>query len=567
MSRKRIAALLAASACLIVACGKDESASSDTPLAFAPADTPYLYANLDPLPVATAEQWTKPLQDYWPTMATMYSAMLESAKLGLDEPQRHIATALLDEFRTHANWDQLRAIGLKPDARMAVYAVGIVPVLRLELGNPAAFKAEVARVEKTAGSSMPVAKVGSQEYWQIGNDSLAAAIAVQGSHLVITVLPPKGSDALKRALLGIDRPARSGAAVAALEAVTKQYSYARFGAGYFDFVNLVERVSKPLAGSDAEFAQAVGLPALATDEGCRREYVEIAHKFPRAVIGAQELTAQRMRIATQLEIEPALAQRIASAFGAAPGTGEPAQGAVEMSIAVPILRLKDFWVGQADAVAAKPYTCEKLRWLNEGFAGSKAKVDVTIPPPVSDLTGVRVTISQFAMPAGSTLPDVAGKLLIGSTNPMAALGMAQLAIPALQKIKLAADGKPVALPPDLLPMKTPPMSVAMSDKAIAIATGADQIATLSAFLAAPPAPTPVFLRMHFSGVVYGWLARNFESMKANMPAENQKQFDQQIKLFGLYEKWLRSNDFTLTAAPTGIVMQQTIELNTPTVSQ
>ena len=33
--------------------------------------------------------------------------------------------------------------------------------------------------------------------------------------------------------------------------------------------------------------------------------------------------------------------------------------------------------------------------------------------------------------------------------------------------------------------------------------------------------------------------------------------------FGLYEKWLRSNDFTLTAAPTGIVMQQTIELNTP----
>jgi len=441
MSRNRIAALLAASACLIVACGKDESASSDTPLAFAPADTPYLYANLDPLPVATAEQWTKPLQDYWPTMATMYSAMLESAKLGLDEPQRRIATALLDEFRTHANWDQLRAIGLKPDARMAVYAVGIVPVLRLELGNPAAFKAEVARVEKTAGSSMPVAKVGSQEYWQIGNDSLAAAIAVQGSHLVITVLPPKGSDALKRALLGIDRPARSGAAVAALEAVTKQYSYARFGAGYFDFVNLVERVSKPLAGSDAEFAQAVGLPALATDEGCRREYVEIAHKFPRAVIGAQELTAQRMRIATQLEIEPALAQRIASAFGAAPGTGEPAQGAVEMSIAVPILRLKDFWVGQADAVAAKPYTCEKLRWLNEGFAGSKAKVDVTIPPPVSDLTYSASDWNPSGRPPRTTLiASMTGTPSSPLTEPSAS------AIAACGTARSAAS-EPVASPP------------------------------------------------------------------------------------------------------------------------
>ena len=44
---------------------------------------------------------------------------------------------------------------------------------------------------------------------------------------------------------------------------------------------------------------------------------------------------------------------------------------------------------------------------------------------------------------------------------MAALGMAQLALPELQKVKISADGKPVALPAGLLPPGAPPITVAM----------------------------------------------------------------------------------------------------------
>ena len=65
-----------------------------------------------------------------------------------------------------------------------------------------------------------------------------------------------------------------------------------------------------------------------------------------------------------------------------------------MSLSLPVLKLKDFWIKQADAVAAKPYTCAQLTALNEGFANSKAKVDVTIPPPFSDLTGVRFALDK-----------------------------------------------------------------------------------------------------------------------------------------------------------------------------
>jgi hypothetical protein len=55
-------------------------------------------------------------------------------------------------------------------------------------------------------------------------------------------------------------------------------------------------------------------------------------------------------------------------------------------------------------------------------------------------------------------------------------------------------------------------------------------------------------------------------MKTALPADGQKRLEQQAQLFGIYEKWLRSSEFTLSAMPNGIVMRQTIELTTPQVS-
>src|SRR5262249_25771782 len=156
----------------------------------------------------------------------------------LDERTRRVLVALLEELKTHANWNRLREIGLKPDARVAFYCVGFVPVLRMELGDAAAFKAEVARIEQSAGVRMTVAKAGDQEYWLAGNDTIAAAIAVEGAQLVVTVLPPNASDALKRTLLGVERPAQNLAAAGTLEALAKQNGYSRYGEGFVDFVRL-----------------------------------------------------------------------------------------------------------------------------------------------------------------------------------------------------------------------------------------------------------------------------------------------------------------------------------------
>ena len=543
---------------LLAACGKSQD-NADAPLAFVPADTPYVYANLEPTPAAVTEQWSKRMQEYWPAVFRMYDGMLSDAK-SLSERERRIATALLNELKTHDSWDKLRTIGLKPDMRVAFYGVGVVPVLRIELGDPTAFKAEVARIEEKLGEKIPLAKVGDQNYWQLGNDKIAAAIAIEGTHLVVTPLPPNADDALKRTLLGITRPAQTLAAAGKLQALAKQYGYSPYGEGFIDFVRVTERLSNAPTGSDAEFAKAMGLPATATDATCRAEFVDFAHKFPRFVMGAEELSPQRVRIGAQLEIESNLAQQITASLVPAPGTGAPGRGLMDVSVALPLLKLKDFWIKQADAVAAKPFACAGLTTFNDGFHQMKSKLDVTIPPPFSDLTGARFVLDK-AEPRDAGIPDAAGMLLMGSNNPMAALAMAQLALPGLKDLKLAADGKPVALPAGLAPAGTPPLFAAMSDKAIALAAGSGEDAALGQFLAEPAAAEPMFLRVHFSGAVYGLMARYFQQLAPKLAQAQAGTFAQQVQLFTLYQKWIRSGEISLTATATGIALHETVEQN------
>src|SRR5487761_2022297 len=137
MRTRRLLALACAGT-LLAACGK--SGDNTAPLAFVPADSPFVYANLEPTPAAVTAQWSTRMQQYWPAIFGMYEGMLERAKTPSDPAQAHalaLARALVDTLKTHDTWDKLRELGLKPDMRIAIYGVGVVPVLRMELGDAA----------------------------------------------------------------------------------------------------------------------------------------------------------------------------------------------------------------------------------------------------------------------------------------------------------------------------------------------------------------------------------------------------------------------------------------------
>jgi hypothetical protein len=569
MQRRYRFAALAVSAALFAACGK-KSADNAAPLAFVPADTPYVYANIEPSPKAVTELWSRRMHEYLPAALAVYENALDRMDAlkridGTKPGDMHaiaVARAVIDTLKTHDTWDKLRELGLKPDMRVALYGMGLAPVLRFELGDADKFRAAIADIEHKSGTAMPTAKVGDQDYWYLGNDKVAALFAIEGQQFVATVAPAKAGDALKRTLLGLDRPARSLADSGDLDKLARQYGYSNYGEGYFDIVRIAERLTGPAQGSDLEIAQALGLPTGGSDAACKAEYLDLAHKLPRMVMGANEISPQRVRIGAQLEMQPALAAQLAAALGAAPGTGKPGEGVLDVAVSLPVLKLKDFWIARADAVAAKPFACASLAELNAGFAGLKQKIDITVPPPASDLTGVRFTLDNFdlgAVPA--SMPVFSGKLLMGSDNPAAALAMAQMAVPQLKDVKIAADGKPVALPAGTVPKLDAPVFAAMSSKALAVAVGNGEDATLGAYLAAPAASEPVFLRMSFNGKFYELLGHVMERAQAMLPPDKQAELTQQSKIMKTYASWIRSADIEFVATPTGIALRETVEQN------
>ena len=555
-------AILALSAAVLAACGKPQP-SADQPLAYAPADTPYAWANLEPQPQAMIDWSSHQMHAVMPVVIDMYDGLLKQQK-ALGERETKILAAVLDELRGHDTLDKLRELGYKPDARTAIYGVGLVPVLRMELGDTAAFKAMIARVEAKVGEKIPTGKTGAQEYWQFGNEDVQFVIAVQGSYLVATLWPADANDTVKQLLLGVTRPGKNLLDAGTLQAIAKKYNYSPYGEGYLDFAALAQRLSNAPTGADLEIAKALKLPTdVAKDSPvCVDEAKGIVQKFPRIVAGAETYAPPQLRVAMQFETEPALAQALMAALAAAPGTGAPAEGLFDVSLATPLLKLKEFWLKQADAVAAKPFACPEFASINEMFAKSKQQLGVTIPPPFSDLTGVRVTLDKLEPRKDSKVPDAASRMLIGTNNPLAAVGMAQMAVPQLKDLKITTDGKPVALPAGLLPASAqlPPVWLAMTDKAIALSAGQGSEAMLGAYFAAPPSATPVFLRVHFSGALYGLLGKYADVMQTAMPAAQKDQFGAQTKLFALYEKMIRSGEFIFEANANGIGMREAVDL-------
>ncbi len=424
-------------------------------------------ANLEPTPQPVYDAWAQRMKSYWPTMMQMYQGMLDQAAADkTTDPNAErgikIAKALIDEFNTDDPIGRMRSMGFKPDARYALYGVGLVPVIRAELGDPAALRAEIAKIETKVGEKVPTAKVGNQDFWFLGDQKGMAVAAIEGNQLVLSILPVNADDSLKQTILGLTKPAQNLGSAGALQNIAKQYGYSNYGIGFVDFVKLTERLSSPPAGTDAQFAKALDIPFAGVDPACRADYLDIAHKFPRLVGGVEELSVQRVRVGAQMEIDGSIAQPLAAALNAAPGTGAPGEGVFDMSMSMPVLKLKDFWIKQADAVAAKPYTCPQLASLNQGFASSKTQVDVTVPPPFSDFTGVRFALDKVDLKPGATIPDVFAKLAMRTNNPIAVIAMAQMAVPQLATIKVQPDGKSVLLPTGTVPMTTQPIAVAMT---------------------------------------------------------------------------------------------------------
>ena len=500
---------------LLAGCGHKDK---DAPLAFVPADTPYVAANLDVLDDSTRAALFAQADAQLPSQVAQMKAAADELK-ATDPNAANLLRAFAGELDGKTLEQFAQASGLDMKGYSAFYGLGLSPVLRFQLSDPAAFDAFVGRLETAYGKPLEKASVGGQSYrrYVSKKSGTELILAVVGKQAVAALLPSDTSEAMLREALGLDRPAKSLQDDGRLAKLATAKGYRKYAVGMLDLSRLLPLAASgkdPLfmalwkARAEAESAKT-GEPVanqMQVPASCETDAARIAARVPSMSFGYTRLDAKHQ----DARFDVALASDITQAFSglkvALPGLGTGAQAPFDVSLALPVAELRAFWSAQADAVAAKPFSCPALSELNDSFAKLAPAMQKAAIPPFGDLLGVRIALDSFDAKGGRGMPAFTGRLVVGTSNPAGLLAMGQMMTPALAQLKLTNDGKPAALPADLTRMVGQPAWLAMGEKALALGIGPGEDSKLAATLKEPGGDAGRMMRLHLDGAMYqSWL--------------------------------------------------------------
>ncbi|RDS84639.1 hypothetical protein DWU98_01340 [Dyella monticola] len=515
MRRTKRVLALALSGLMLAACSHKDK---DAPLAFVPADTPYVLANLDVLDDTTRQALLTQLDAEMPAQVAQLKTQADQLASTDPDMAKYLRT-LAGEFDGKTAEQIIQETGVNPKGYMAFYGIGLSPVLRMELADANAFDSFVAKLQNDYGKKFDAVTLGTQSYqrYVAPASHVQFIVAVVGKHAVLALLPQDAPQPLLRQVLGLDRPAKSVQDTDRLTDLAKSKGYAKWAVGDINVARLL-----PLAiGGKDPLAQAflktraenestkTGEPVtnlMQVPASCPAEAARIAARIPEMSMGYTTLDEKHR----DMRFDVSLASDIASAFSGLkvelPGLGNDPTAPFEVSIALPMPQLRAFWSAQAEAVAAKPFACPVLDNLNDTFSSLGDSMQKAAVPPIGDLLGLHIALDSYTPNPNGGMPKFSGRLVIGTNNPAGLLAMAQITSPLLAGLKLTPDGKPVALPAQVTNALSESGWAAMGPKSLGVAVGSDEDSKLADVMQQPGGEAGELMRAHLDGGMYAnWI--------------------------------------------------------------
>jgi hypothetical protein len=531
----------------------------DAPLAFVPADTPYLIANLERMPKATVDafvQQSEPALQIWRTQFDLLSRRVDDSEA--IRPAAKWLRAIDAEFRGKSLEQSMHSVGLDLQSLSAVYGVGLVPVARLTLADPDAFRAFIARLEERSGETIPSASVDGVAFWQFAaaDTPLRGIMALQGNHLVLTVAPI-GDDQALRVLLGIERPTATLHDGGELAAINRKYGFSPYATGYVDSARLLALLAAPATPLESAFLSALEIEKPAIDAICQSEFAALAALVPRLVLGYTRLEPKSSHGVTRIELRPDVAQDLMRLRAPMPGLDAAQDAVVNFGLSLRVGEVPALLGKWSGALAAAPWQCAALTPLNESAAEVSAQAAnpaVFMAAPV--FHGFHAILNRIDLSTIDTAPDLSGVLVIGSPSPAALLAMARNFVPALAQLKLEPNGQVQALPPmPGLPSHLP-AHVAMNEQLLGIAFGAGQDAGLGAAMQSDPTRQPLLVLGYSGALISQFTEKMAQTTAAIADPEERAEAEQSMQAMRSMYALIGRIEMTVELDPDGIAIHQ-----------
>lgn len=509
--------------------GGSPLSSNDTLLRYVPADTPYVFATLEPLPDPIWDAYTKQLE----SLGNLFRLGIENAMAELG----NINAAGGSPFgNPGANQEALQAIadltsaetlesmGIDRDSTYAFYGLGLLPVFRITLAEGHDMAGVLDRIESLIESqgdaTVATGSVGGQEYRSIGADQARFIVALLENELVASVVPANFGDAELQAVLGVALPEQSIADTGRLEEIADEYGFTSHMAAMLDVERITAIFLDSPSATDSLLFDLMDYDAGEISAICRDEIRNMAGVAPSIVSGYTSLDDRSMEMSLVFELRNDIAAGLARIPTPVRGIGAETDALFAFGMSFDIEAARDFVAARLAAIQADPFECEYFAEMNEGIPEAQMYLNQPLPPFVDGIRGFSATMdfSDFDFAAGAPMPsDLAVSLLLSTSDAAGALMMASMLDPQIASLNLPTDGQivEVDLPPPFNDPSVNPFGQAYfvaSDEVIGIGLGRNGETRLSELMQSPPGDPSTFLNMSVDmSAYYGLLADMMEN--------------------------------------------------------
>lgn len=505
MKFTRSLALIVGMALLITACNRESADTSaaiqentNPLLAYVPADTAYVFAALEPLPEDISDAYVERFQ---PILDIM-SARVEQFKAGYQSGDYHendmarLVTAVLNELGGSLNADSLEKVGISTQSHQAVYAMGMFPVVRLELNDAQALRDAIGRIEAEMGYKMPVREFNGASFWQVthAGHPMGVYISIDEQQLAFSVFPVSAEAHLLPSFLGQEMPANSLASSNALAIMNSEKGYTAYGSGFMDIQKLTNELLNSNSDTHTYLGADMGFDPSSLEPVCITELNSIISKAPRMTAGTTQLTANEFAMRYELELESTLTGSLAALVSNVP-SAEQGNHLFSASVAMNVGKLRNFVLEKATALVSSPYQCEMLQQLNHDAGDLVKQLNIPMPPMVNNLMGARVRLDDIH--PGMDPAQVSGLFALHVEKPEMFVGMANMMVPGFDSLDLTNEGEPVKIPVAMIQVDGIEVFAMMNDDSIGVSLGQDKAQELNAFMDAAPQENGTFMSISY----------------------------------------------------------------------
>ncbi len=561
---KRISLAMTLTALLVAGCGREDEPQ---PAVSVPdvdegvksslferidADSPYLVANLQPLPEEVSEKWWAPLEQLAEANRKQYEAMAKE----FDHP---MASALLGELMEIDGREAFEARGLHGNGFWALHGLSLYPAILWQLSDPDAFSATLERIADDAGLELVWRGIDDEEVLWIELGEFGLALHHDDQFLSAALIPDDMS--FLRRVAGLDHPARPYDPDN-LARFNRERDYLPQTSGFVEHSLLLER----LLDDDDELAAparlAAGLQELLGEPACSEELNALIERFPRLSIGYNHLDHNEIGTSMRIETERSLGERLSTIADAPVKLESDPSAMFSGGLAFNIVAARDFARETVSGWVDNPPQCRLFANIRDNAAEWQLAANRPIPPMVTNLQGLRFKVDDIQLDETMNVTEASASLAVFMRNPQMIIGMAQMFSPELAEIGLEPGGDPQPLPGGMVP-NMPDLSawIAMGENSIGLALGEAQKDRLGDLLEPGQAESAI-LRFGVDFAAYG---RLMEEMMAQTRAQFEE-LDNDIEMpydedaFAAFGEVYDYSEFSIHLKPDGIEFNSLMRL-------